>query len=250
MATGRIFWVLPAVALLFSGCEGIDFDPGFNAVSVRGSGKVVSEKREVRGIDEVRLEGTGDLSIRQGNEESLTIEAEDNILPKIRTSVEGRRLIIGVERGISIRPTSTIRYNLVVLQLSALNLSGSGRISAGPLQSADFRVQLPGSGTISLDQLNANSLRAEILGSGQIQVAGRVARQEVRISGSGDYKGKGLESQSADVSISGSGRSTLWVHDNLSADISGSGGISYYGNPNVEKSISGSGGIHSLGDHP
>lgn len=246
--TKRMYWILPAAALLFSGCEGIDLDPGFNAVTIRGSGKVVREKREVRGVDEVKLAGTGELSIEQGEAESLTIEAEDNILPRIKADVVGRRLTIGVERGVSIRPTQTIRYTLVLRELSALNLSGSGRISTGPFRSADFSAELPGSGTIHLSQLNANSLRADILGSGQIRAAGRVTHQEIRISGSGDYEAKELESQSADVSISGSGESTLWVHDSLSAHISGSGGIGYYGNPQVDKSISGSGGIRSLGD--
>ena len=46
-----------------------------------GSGNVVKETREARDFDSVSLTGIGALIIQQTGEESLTIEADDNILP-------------------------------------------------------------------------------------------------------------------------------------------------------------------------
>ena len=246
----RIFCLaLPATALLFCGCEGIDF--ALNAETIRGSGRVISEKRDVHGFKRVELAGSGELSISQGSAESLTIEADDNIVPKIKTEVWGDRLKIGMESGVSVRPTVPMRYTLVVRDLTELELSGSGKINAGSLRCGDLTLDISGSGSMRLDQLTAENVRAEIDGSGNIRVVGKATGQTVQISGSGSYHAEELESSSARVSIDGSGDSTIWVHNALSASIGGSGSVEYYGNPNsISRSVSGSGRVRSLGDRP
>jgi len=244
----RIRLLLPLLAVALSGCEGLD--DALNAERVRGSGKVTQEQRDLRNFNEVMLAAVGELNIQQGDRESLSIEAEDNIMPRIKTDVEEGRLVIRTERGVSLSPTVPIRYRLMVKELRALELSGSGKVHTGGIRSQDFAVRLPGSGEIQMDELNADSLTAEISGSGSIELPGKVNSQKVRISGSGDYNARNLHSRSADVSISGSGESTVWAQEDLSAHISGSGNIEYYGNPRVSKHISGSGGINNAGDHP
>src|SRR5262249_24541080 len=52
---------------------------------VRGSGNVKSESRDVRDFDRVGVSGVGTLTITQGSTESLTIQAEDNLLPLLRS---------------------------------------------------------------------------------------------------------------------------------------------------------------------
>jgi hypothetical protein len=244
----RIYLLSTLSALLLSGC-GVANEV-FNAERIRGSGRVIEEKRDVRGFTEVRLSAVGELSVQQGDGESLTIEAEDNILPRIRTDVEGGALVIRVDRGFSISPTVTIRYNLTVKELAALEVSGSGEIRTGTIRSRDFRMRVSGSGDIRLGELTADTLTMEISGSGTIKAPGKVSSQRIRISGSGDYDGTDLQSRSADIAISGSGDSKVWVQDDLSANISGSGRVDYYGTPKVSQHTSGSGKIHNLGSRP
>ena len=50
---------------------------------VRGSGDLVTEEREVSGFDELHFSGMGSLIIEQGDEETLIIEADDNIIDLI-----------------------------------------------------------------------------------------------------------------------------------------------------------------------
>jgi hypothetical protein len=242
----RTLWILPVFASFICGC-GVLNDV-MTAERVHGSGIVVKENREVRGFSKVRLASQGELSIRQGNEESLAIETDDNILPKIKTVVESGRLTIETERGVSVSPTAGIRYTLMVKDLDNLELSGSGKVHAGPLHSGSFVARLPGSGTIRLDALEAGALQAEISGSGNIEIAGMVKRQEAHISGSGKYDAPDLQCKAADVSISGSGHITLWAQESLAAHISGSGSVGYYGNPALTKNISGSGSVRHIGD--
>ena len=80
--------LLPLVLIMFllSACN-----------AVRGSGDVVTETRAVSGFDQVSLSGQGELIVTQGDQESLEIEAEDNIIAVIETEVRGNTLYIGIK---------------------------------------------------------------------------------------------------------------------------------------------------------
>ena len=241
----RMCFVLPFLALALTGCDFVD--AGLNSQRIRGSGHVVKDQRDVRGFREVRFTSSGEVILEQTGTEGLEIEADDNLLPRITTVVEGGRLVIGVERGVSLAPTTTIRYRLNVKEIDGIELSGSGTITTSNLRSDRMRLDLSGSGEIRIGGLSANSLEASVSGSGDIEVPGRVTSQEVEISGSGDFDSGGLESDTVKVSISGSGDATVWARQRLTARISGSGDVDYYGEPEVTKHVSGSGGVRGRG---
>ena len=63
--------------------------------TIRGSGNITKESRQVSGFREVSVRGSGHLSITQGEIESLEIECDDNLLPYIQTIVRNEILKIG-----------------------------------------------------------------------------------------------------------------------------------------------------------
>ncbi len=215
--------------------------------TVRGSGHVISEARPGSSFDRVAVAGSGHLSIFQGEDESLTIEADDNLLPLIKSSVSGGWLRLGPEN-VNLSPTSTIRYSLQLKSLRELSLSGSLEADAPALKTDQLTINISGSGRVRLPKLDAGGFDVHISGSGDIDVAGKVDRQSCQISGSGNYRAGDCESQSAAIHISGAGDATVWVHRSLDAHVSGSGNIRYYGAPQVSSGISGSGSVHSLGN--
>jgi len=249
-------------AFALAGCS---FARGWNTVD--GNGKVVSQTRAVSGFDAVSVSGPGELTVSQGSEESLVIEADENLLPLIESKVSGGHLWIG-PRHVNVRPTKGIRYELKLKNLNALALSGSihadlgriktenltlrvsgsGAIEVGPLEVKDLSAQTSGSGRVEVTQLEATQLSVHISGSGRTEMAGSVERQEIRISGSGRYDASELRSNQAIADISGSGRATIKVKDTLKAKTSGSGGVKYYGSPQVTRSVSGSGHVSHLSD--
>lgn len=219
---------------------------------ITGSGKVATEERAVSGFSAVVLAGEGDLIVTQGAAEALTVEAEDNLLPIIRTQVRGGALVIDWDRpaGItSIRATRPIVYRLTVTGLDRLELAGSGTIQAAALTAQDFTLTLGGSGDVDIDFLEAERLDLNLTGSGNINVAGTVAEQQILLSGSGTYTAGDLESQAAQVDLVGSGTLTLWVRERLDVRLSGSGSVSYFGQPTLgERTITGSGDINPMGE--
>jgi Putative auto-transporter adhesin, head GIN domain len=188
-----------------------------------GSGNVVSESRNVSGFTKIDLTGAGEVTIDQNGTEALTIEAEDNLMPKVTSEVVDGTLRLG-ERSNLISLTKPVKYRVSVKDLTGLMISGSGTVTAAKITSSRLAV--------------------DINGSGRVTAGGTVENQDLMISGSGDYQAKDLQTKITTVKISGSGDAAVSVSDSLDIQMSGSGKLTYYGNPpQVTQQISGSGRV-------
>jgi hypothetical protein len=231
-----VIWI--ALALLLSACSfGI----------VRGSGRLATESREVRNFDRVSLTGSGEVALTQGDEESLTIEADRNVMQYILSEVKDGTLTLGPERGTIVQPTR-LQFTLGVKTLDGLTVSGSGDITAERAATDRLEIVVSGSGGVCIYALAAQEVEVRISGSGDVELHGRVTDLKLDISGSGKYHGGDLRSETTSATISGSGGATVWATERLDADISGSGSVSYYGEPETDVSRSGSGKVNDLGD--
>ncbi len=193
-----------------------------DGATIEGSGNVITETRDVSGFNEIDLSGNARVDIEVTGTESLTIEAEDNIMPELETVVRGGRLELGTKS--NLEPTRVIVYTITAASLDGLTLSGSGAVDATGVDTTDFTTDISGSGSVSVDGA----------------VSGRLS---LSISGSGVFDGEALIAVDGRVDVSGSGRAVVNVTDNLFIDLSGSGAIEYIGSPAVESDNSGSGVI-------
>ncbi len=191
--------------------------------STTGSGTAASESRPVSGFSAVELAGVGTVVVEPGATESVSVEADDNILPMLTSDVAGGTLVLGTEPGSSVSPRTPIRYRVTVTDLSGLLVSGSGDITSAGAAGPALSVAISGSGTIT--------------------AAGTTDRLSVDITGSGDFAGGSLTARDVDVTVSGSGTALVHASATLHASISGSGDVRYLGEPAVTKDVSGSGEV-------
>jgi hypothetical protein len=221
------------------------------------TGGVRTETREVSDFDRVALAGFGDLHIRQGEEESLTIEASPELLERIKTEVKDGQLTIRfVQNWLDwigdVLATGfagmRVRYDLTVKELAALAITGAGRAQVADLKADQVALELRGAGQLSVASLEAAGLTIDLSGAGQIKVGGRVTEQTVKITGAGSYDAPDLESQRAKATLTGLGGATVWAVEDLEATIRSVGSVSYYGAPKVSKTITGIGTLKSLGE--
>ena len=214
---------------------------------VTGNGQMGENSPEVSDFNRVKLSSVGILKIVQGESESLTITAEENLLEYITTRVSGNELEIGVEPGIGITPTQDITYLLTVKNLEEVSLSGAGEVIIDELATDRLVLESSGVSKFTLGDLQAERLEVHISGTGSAEVAGKVEMLEISISGAGNFNGADLQAQEAEVKISGLGNTTVWVERRLDTSISGAGNISYYGDPQVSKTTSGAGSVNHKG---
>jgi len=222
-------WVLVAIlAFLLGGVTGallyhFDVFSSSSSTTTEGSGQPATQTREVGAFDRVELAGSNNVVIQVGNEQSVVVKADDNLLDRVTTEVHSGRLVIANTPG-SFTTKSPMSVEVTVPTLSGLELSGSGNIVLTGIDAESLEVTLPGNGTLT--------------GSGT------VTRLGVTVSGSGTVQFTRLVAHDVRATVSGSGSIFITATKSLDASVSGSGAILYTGNPSeVTKSITGTGAI-------
>ncbi len=244
--------------LILSSCS----DWGINCI--HGNGNTVSEHRVTSSFAGVESNGSFDVVIDTGNETSVYVEADENLMEHIITSVRGNRLVIETRRDRCLRSDNPILVYITTPELYDVALRGSGQIDCGGLETSELDVELEGSGTVNLDYVITDEMNMKIEGSGSIRGIVDAVYIKADIEGSGDVKIDDGSAHTADFVVNGSGRIKAddmnidncyveingsgdvyaFVYDLLDVTISGSGTVYYYGNPSeVVKRIYGSGKV-------
>jgi hypothetical protein len=225
-------------------------DWGVFSGSVRGSGVIASETREVADFDSVEINYPAEITVQQGDLYSLTVEAEDNLLPQLSTRVSGNTLVIDNDQpdwNRRVSPTRSVKIHMTIKNLQKVDFPSAGTLVVDNFQTDQLDIFISGAGTTTLSGLTANDLTVDLSGAGSITASGTVDSLNLDISGLGDFRGSDLASRDANITISGAGSATVWARDNLSVDISGAGSVSYYGSPSIHRNISGLGNVNNLG---
>jgi hypothetical protein len=211
----RVLSVLfvPALAISLVACD--------HGGGLKGSGALKTETRNVSGFTQITLASMGDVTLSQTGTESLTIEAEDNLLPHLTTTVSGGRLTLDTDG--SLQPTKPIHYTIGVKDITGLDVAGAGNVT----------------GT----QLHTSAIVVHVSGAGDVTLSGQADRQEVDLSGAGDYAAAKLATKTAKVVVGGAGNATVQVNDALDVTVSGAGNVDYSGDPKVTKHIDGAGSV-------
>jgi hypothetical protein len=198
-----------------------------NHQSVEGSGVIERQERTVKTFHAVDIVGSADVDITIGDTQSVTVEADDNILPLIETLVRNGTLIIRTASNTSITPKLPVHVIVAMKSLDAARITGSGNINISDLAAERIQFNLPGSGNIS--------------------AVGSAERVTVSLGGSGNILCEDLESKSTIVRLNGSGNITVNASESLDVNVDGSGNVRYRGNPaNVDQSVAGSGSVVSM----
>lgn len=214
-----------------------------------GGGEIVTEERAVAPFNRIVIEGFADVTLVQGNTESVQIEAPKKQSAGVRTQVSGGTLTIahGQSRpwllgflGVGARGA---HVRVAFRNLDAIAAAGAVKIRAESLKAEALKVSASGATSLRIDDLDAKELSVSGSGAIKVELAGRAVEQRVSISGAGDYRAADLASVDARVAVSGAGRVVVQVEKTLKVGLSGAGAVEYIGNPKVTQQISGAGRV-------
>ncbi len=240
------YFVLVLITALLAGCT-----TNTSEKITVGSGKVVTESRNVGSFTRLELSCSADVTIAYGMQQEVTLEGEDNILPLIDTRLANGTLTIEAKPKANFTNKERLIVHIVVPILTSIHATSSGNVDMDAWTVDNLELSTSGSGNIHIASLDTPALVARLSGSGDITIGGgKGVNQTITAKASGNYDAGAMESQEVNAIASGSGNITVWVTRSLSASVSGSGGIRYYGSPTVEQSDTGSGSVVRLGDKP
>lgn len=202
-------------------CNGCIYEYNGGTV-VHGSGHSTTQPRAVAGFSAIHVAGSATVLVDRTGTESLTITADDNLLPLFTSEVKDGVLTLGVAKGKSFQGKAPV-YRITVAALREIEIAGAGDVTA--------------------NNLDGDSLVVKIAGSGDVKLAGKVNSLTISVAGSGDVDAAMLNAKSATVSVAGSGDVTVNASDMLDARVSGSGDVRYLGSPKLATKVSGSGSV-------
>jgi len=216
-----------------------------------GSGRIESENREVAQFTEVRIKGETyvtradfEVFLTQDASHALVIEADDNILPMVKSEVRGGTLTIWNDEWF--RSSNNVRIYISSPEFRKVHIDGLAEVKTQtPILSPRFEITINGSGRVDLN-IDAETLDAIINGRGDIGLVGQTDRLRIQINGHGNIDALSLTSKSADVTINGAGDVALEALETLDIEINGIGKVLYIGSPDVKPSITGSGKIERI----
>lgn len=206
--------------VLFGGCH-----RGFGA-GVKGSGKRVTQKRDVGSFTSIRTEGAFDVEVVCQKSLGLEVEADDNILPLISTEVSGNVLRLKPTSNYSVEDAPKIKINAP--NIEAFTADGAGRIQISGVNNDKLQIALNGAPTLTA--------------SGTTKMIG------IDANGAAKIDTHNLRADHAVVDTKGVSKVDLGVSNQLDVTVAGPSSVTYSGNPVVNKTVHGPGKVEKRND--
>ncbi|MEP7166041.1 MAG: head GIN domain-containing protein [Ferruginibacter sp.] len=207
----------------------------------KGSGNIVTERRNTASFTGLSVGGGFDVEIKSGPPEVL-VEADDNIIKFIETIVVGGELKIRLDH-INLR-NAHLKVYITAPELNSIKSSASAKIEAIDVLKSEKGISLQSSsGSEIKAELEAPEITAHASSGGELNLSGRTRDLNAESSSGSTINAKSLLSEHTIVSAS-SGASAD-VHASLTLDASASSGanVTYRGAANVKKSVSSGGEV-------
>jgi hypothetical protein len=215
-------------------------------ILVIGSGKVISEERQVSGINSISIGSSMNLFIEQTGSESVRIEADDNVVPYVTTQKTGGELAIRLKT-VSFGNIHPINCYVTVKDLSKIKVSSSATVKCDDLKTESFSIEMASSSKGTLI-VHVTKLDLNIGSSAALTLSGEAVTQNIRLGSSGRLEAYNLVSKNCKIVAQSSGYANINVSEKLDAQVSSSAHVNYKSDPEINSKISSSGSLNKVSD--
>jgi len=258
----RLYIALTTAALAFG--------VGCGIWIVEGSGHSETRSYPVQDFQVVENETLLDVQVTEGDDPSVEITCDDNLLDYFVVEERNGELRIRVENVeenrefVTLMPHSACSATVSAGSITRLSNTGSGdlttegrfadlrRISNTGSGDLDIEGELgalrsvsnTGSGAASARGIDVDEIEVNLTGSGDVKLAGDATELDLSATGSGSARAAQLIAHDATVQLTGSGSAEIHASGCLDVTIMGSGDVVVTGDPRVcHYSSTGSGDI-------
>lgn len=202
---------------------------------VKGSGVIVKEQRHVSSFDKIEVSTAIHLILTQGTERSITVEADDNIVPLIQTEVKNNELTIQIKSPNTSTSPTVMNVYVTAPSLRALEANSAAKVSGESVwKFSELELEANSAAKITLG-LQGDKLEVDVNSAASVELSGNAAFMEVDVSSAGKLRANDLIVKKAIVEVSSAGSAEVHVTDELGYDISSAGKLNYEGTPQILK---------------
>lgn len=208
---------------------------------IRGNGDIKKETRNVRSFNALDISSAFEVELTQSDNESLVIEADENILDQIFTEVVGGTLKIYTKG--NIREVNTMKAYISFKMIDEIELSGACEIKGmNKMKFENFMIDASGASEINLN-LTARKMSLDLSGATEIYLIGFADEFIIDVSGASEIKALDFEVKNCRVDASGASSIKIFATENLDIEASGATTVRYKGKPSVDIDASGASSV-------
>lgn len=211
--------------------------------TVRGNHHVTKSERTTGNFTGIKVSSGIDVYLSQGNSQSLTVEADENLHEYIKTEVRGN--VLHVYSDANIREAECEKVYVTIPEIRSVETTSAGDVvGQTPVTSDRLDLSASSAGDIQLE-VHTGELSINISSSGDMTLKGETDKLQADLSSAGDLKAFDLTARNADLEVSSAGDANITVTEKLTARASSAGDIDYKGDPKyIDAHTSSAGGIH------
>ena len=227
---------------------------------IEGNNNVISIDRDIdENFTKVRVSTGIELIIDQGNEVSLTVEADENLHDIIITEVEDGKLKIYTEK--NIWKSASKKVYLTVNTLEELKASsGSSIKTSNVLNASNLTVGSSSGASVNLDikavnlnsktssgasanlDVNATNVVSDSSSGSTMKIKGETSTHETNASSGSSINAYRLVSKNVTAKVSSGASISVYASENINGRASSGGSISFEGDPKTVTKNTSSGG--------
>lgn len=206
------------------------------AQRLKGNGNITEKTYPVSAFNEMEIDGVFDVYLTQGNSESVKLSIDDNLLPYVKVSNDGDKLIVKWEKRKD-ESVNNVHSNLYITlkDITRLELHTVGKLqTTNVLRLKALKMDLHHVGSSDVE-LDCGQLRINYNGVGNVTLSGRAKTADIRCNGVGSLKAFDLAVDVLNLDSNGVGSAEVYAEKEISIESSGVGSVRYRGNATVKK---------------
>lgn len=175
--------------------------------TIEGNGNLVTKEVSVTAFDVLKASGVYELSLSQGSNEGVKIEADENLHQYFDVRNEGSKLVIEMKelKNKNLKLKNKIKVYVTFKQLKEMDLSMVGSVyGTAPLSFADLNIKNSSVGKVDLD-LSANTFNLKNSSVGKVKLSGKAQNAVVVNNGVGNLDAGTFVVQTMNIDNSGVG---------------------------------------------
>jgi hypothetical protein len=227
-----VFTIILAVSAALPGCTSF-------GSSMNGSGKIIDQDLKLANFDAINVHGPFELEIIQDNTFTAVLSTDENLISRVRGSLDRKTLILSVEAPATFYPTR-LKVKITMPRISALSLSDKAKASLADFKSFyDFNLYV-NKGSILTGFIEADDMTVNLSADSQANLAGKSTSLDLQCSGGSKLDLSNFTINKAQVKLKEASEAILNVTGELDVTMSEASKIYYVGNPLIaDTSISG-----------
>lgn len=195
---------------------------------VKGNGPISKQERDVPAFNAIKIGGAAEVTLMQGQEQSVVLETNANIQDHIDIVVKNNTMELKLN---NIKKYDELKLYITVTELERIQVAGASEVKAVDTLRGD-NLQLIASGASEVHLLvNYQNISTRASGASEIHLSGQSAAHTIDASGASEVKAKSLLTTTTAVRASGASSCFVNARTNLTYQVSGSSDVSYVDKP-------------------